>query len=61
MDRLTLNVTEAARLIGINKNAVYALCKTPGFPAIELGRRVLIPREALEVWLNEKATGQNGM
>ena len=60
MEKLTLDVPEAAQLIGLNKNAVYALCKTPGFPAIEVGRRLIIPREALINWLNTKATGQTG-
>jgi len=54
-EKLTLTVSEASKLIGLNKNAVYALCKTPGFPAIEVGRRVIIPREALEIWLNKEA------
>ena len=54
-EKLTLNVAEAAKLVGLDKMTIYALCRTEGFPAIQIGRRIIIPREALENWLIKKA------
>ena len=56
--KLTLTVAEAAKMMGLDKVKVYALCKTEDFPSLTIGKRILIPREALENWLNNKATGK---
>lgn len=58
MEKLTLDVPEVAELIGIDKNAIYNLCKSEDsdFPFLTIGRRIKIPRAALEDWLNKKAT-----
>lgn len=59
-EKLTVTVAEAAKLIGIDKHAVYCLCKTDDFPSITIGRRVLIPYTSLVNWLEQKATAQTG-
>jgi len=53
--KLTLSVAEAAKLMGIDKNKVYELAKTPDFPAVRLDGRVLILPEELKEWLRRKA------
>lgn len=55
MDKLTLNVAEAAKLIGLDKQTVYELCKTEGFPSITVGRRIIIPYASLTAWLDQQA------
>jgi excisionase family DNA binding protein len=45
--RLTLNVPEAARLLGISRTTAYALAKSGRLPTIRLGKRILVPRQAL--------------
>lgn len=52
-EKLTLNVAEAARLIGISKGLCYDLCRQGQIPVIKVGKkRLLIPRWAFEQWLN---------
>ena len=47
-DKLTLSVEETAKLLGIGRNLCYERVKTGEIPAIKIGRRLLIPRSALE-------------
>lgn len=59
--KLTLNVEEAARLLGLNRITVYRLAKREDFPAVFVGRRILIPRRGLEQWLereSQRAVGE---
>lgn len=50
-EKLTCSVPEMARLLGVSKTTGYELVKTPGFPAITVGKRVLIYRAGLDRWL----------
>ena len=47
-DRLTLTVEEAAEMLGISRAFAYALVKRDELPSVRLGRRVVVPRDALE-------------
>ena len=47
-DRLTLTVTEAAELLGISRALAYELAARGELPVLRLGRRIVIPRKALE-------------
>lgn len=58
-DRLVLNVPEAARLLSLSRGTAYSLCAQGLIPTIRLGKRILIPRAALERMLAE-AGGQGG-
>ena len=55
-DRLTLTVEEAAHLLGISRGLAYELARSGKLPVIRLGRRLLIPRIALERMLNHSQT-----
>ncbi len=46
--RLTLSVEETAKLLGIGRNLCYDRVKTGEIPVIKIGRRLLVPRSALE-------------
>ena len=52
---LLLSVREAAIVLGIGRNLVYQLVREGRLPHVKLGRRVLIPRHALEEWLDREA------
>jgi len=52
-ERLTLSVPEAAKLLGIGRNLCYDRVKTGEIPVIKIGRRLLIPKKALERLLEE--------
>jgi excisionase family DNA binding protein len=45
--RLTLKVEEAAKLLGIGRNTAYEAVRTGEIPVVKFGRRLLVPREAL--------------
>ena len=47
-DRLALTVDEAAYLLNISRGLAYELVARGELPAIRLGRRIVIPRVAME-------------
>lgn len=56
-NRLCLTVPEVAKLLGISRNFGYELVKQRKLPVIKFGKRLLIPRVALEKML-EKSVSQ---
>ena len=52
---LTLNAREAAGVLRISKSKVYDLARTESFPAVRIGKRVVIPRDKLIEWMNAQA------
>jgi len=55
--RLCITVPEAAAMLGVSRNYGYELVKQGQLPVIRFGKRLLIPRVALEKML-EKSVGQ---
>ena len=47
-ERATMDVGEAAKLLGLSRNAAYAAVAAKQIPSLRLGRRIVIPRAALE-------------
>ena len=47
----TMSVQELSAQMGISLPKAYELVKTPGFPTIRIGARILIPIEAYKEWL----------
>jgi excisionase family DNA binding protein len=48
IERLTLRVEEAAKMIGISRNTAYELVKQGKIPSLRFGRRIVVPRHRLE-------------
>ena len=46
--RLTLTVDEVAKALGIGRNSAYEAIQRGEIPALRFGRRVVIPKAALE-------------
>ncbi|HLF76658.1 MAG TPA: helix-turn-helix domain-containing protein [Dehalococcoidia bacterium] len=46
-ERLTLDVPEAARLLGLSRDAAYQAIERGEIPHLRIGRRILVPRFAL--------------
>ena len=46
--RLVLTVADAARLLGISRGLAYEAVRVGQIPSVRIGRRILIPRRALE-------------
>ena len=55
-ERLTLTVEEAARLLGISRAFAYELIARDELPSLRFGRRVVVPRKALERLLESDST-----
>ena len=47
-ERLTMTVEEAATLLGVSRALAYDLVRRGELPCLRLGRRVVVPRKALE-------------
>lgn len=47
-ERLTYSVPETAKVLGIGRNLCYDRVKTGEIPVLKFGRRLLVPRAALE-------------
>jgi len=52
-ERVTLTITETARLLGIGRQLAYDRAKAGEIPVLKIGRRLLVPRAALERMLQE--------
>ena len=49
-----LNVATVAKLLGISQSSGYELMHEKEFPSIKIGSRILVPRDKLRDWLEEK-------
>lgn len=52
-ERLTLTVEEAAGLLGISRALAYELVARGEIPCLRLGRRIVIPRQAIDALLSQ--------
>ena len=55
MEKTTMSVKELAAQMEISLPKAYELVKTPGFPTIRVGTRILRPIEAYREWLLKNA------
>jgi len=47
-EKLVLTVEQAAEILGISRPTAYQAIQTGEIPHIRIGRRILVPRAALE-------------
>ena len=59
MEKTTMSVQELSAQMGISLPKAYELVKTPGFPVIRIGTRILIPVEAFRAWLSNASGRQH--
>lgn len=57
MERTTMSVQELSAQMGISLPKAYELVKTPGFPTLRIGTRILIPVDAYKKWLIKQSCG----
>jgi excisionase family DNA binding protein len=46
--RRTFTIPEAGQILGLGRNSAYTLAKSGRLPTIRLGRRLLVPKAALD-------------
>ena len=54
---LMLSVPAVASVLGISRAGAYELVKEKGFPSLTIGSRILVPRDKLIAWIDEKSSG----
>ena len=54
-NRLTFSVEETAEILGISRGLAYQLIHEGRIPAVRFGKRLLVPKRALENLLDERA------
>lgn len=55
MEKLTMSVEEMGTELGISRPLAYDLVKREGFPAVRIGRRIVVSREGLRQWILAEA------
>ena len=58
-ERMTLSIQELAEALGVSYPLALELSHRADFPVIVVGRRRLIPRDALAAWLARQAEEAN--
>jgi excisionase family DNA binding protein len=53
MDRKTLSIPEAGKVLGIGRSAAYEAARTGQLPIIQIGQHMLVPIAALERMLEQ--------
>ena len=53
MERETLSVPEAAQVLGISRSLAYEMARIGRLPTIRFGKRLVVPRPALERMLEQ--------
>lgn len=53
VDRLCLSIPETARMLGISRGLAYELARSGQIPVLRLGKRLLVPKIALERLLSQ--------
>lgn len=52
-DRLCFSIPETARMLGISRGLAYELARSEKIPVLHLGKRLLVPKIALERLLSQ--------
>jgi excisionase family DNA binding protein len=47
------SVAQVAKKLGISKTHAFKLCNDGTIPSLRLGRRIVVPIQAFEEWLNK--------
>lgn len=53
MEKSTMSVQELSAQMGISLPKAYELTRTPGFPILRIGTRILISVDGFRKWLEE--------
>ena len=51
--KMTLTVDDLADELNISRNTAYALAVRKDFPSFRIGRRLLVNRAMLQVWMDQ--------
>ena len=52
-EKLAMSADQAAEALGVSRSEIYKLARTNDFPAIHVGKRVLVSINGLKEWINK--------
>jgi len=55
-ERLTLTVEEAGERLGISRALAYEMARTGQLPTLRFGKRIVVPKKAIETMLDRAVT-----
>ena len=53
---LALSAEEVAQVLGISRANAYTLMHSKSFPTLTIGKRLVVPKDKLLVWMEEQMT-----
>ena len=53
---ITLSANQVAQVLGISRANAYALMHSKGFPTIQIGKRMVVPKNKLIEWMERQTT-----
>lgn len=51
---LALNADEVAQVLGISRAGAYTLMHSKGFPVLQVGKRLVVPKDKLLSWIEKQ-------
>ena len=51
-----LSVQDVSAVRGISRAGAYELVKSEGFPAMNIGSRIIVPKEDFILWIKQKVS-----
>ena len=55
--KITMTVEDMSAELNISRPCAYTLVKQADFPSFRIGHRILVNREGLQQWINERCKG----
>ena len=52
---ITLSANQVAQVLGISRANAYTLMHSKGFPTIQIGKRMVVPKNKLIEWMERQA------
>lgn len=53
---LALSAEEVAQVLGISRANAYTLMHSKSFPTLTIGKRLVVPKDKLLIWMEEQMT-----
>ena len=50
----------AGALLGISRAGAYALIHRKDFPTLQIGKRLMVPKDKLMAWIDRQTAGDEG-
>ncbi len=52
---ITLNAQDVAAVLGISRANAYCLMHSRGFPTLQIGKRMVVPKDKLIEWIDKNS------